>query len=189
MTLKGNLIAGARSFPGNPYDGRTLHEQIEQSAMLMQGFGVKPEVVYADLGYRGVDKDNPSVEIKHGGKDKWLIMKSSDCLNVAKRSSRSSGSSMRITTWTAVTSNLQRVMRSHGWLLHPLVVRLIALKSLGLLLCLLQVRGLMGLVEKLAEIIGLIRLQMGGYLRFASRFAILKKRFTELLSCDSVPYV
>ena len=29
MTLKGNLIVGARSFPGNPYDGHTMHEQIE----------------------------------------------------------------------------------------------------------------------------------------------------------------
>jgi IS5 family transposase len=45
MTLKGNLIVGARSFPGNPYDGHTMHEQIEQSAILMQGLGVKPEVV------------------------------------------------------------------------------------------------------------------------------------------------
>jgi IS5 family transposase len=43
--LKGNLIVGARSSPGNPYDGHTLHEQIEQSAILMQGLGVKPEVV------------------------------------------------------------------------------------------------------------------------------------------------
>ncbi|MDI9235252.1 IS5 family transposase [Limnohabitans lacus] len=25
MTLKGNLIVGARSFPGNPYDGHTMH--------------------------------------------------------------------------------------------------------------------------------------------------------------------
>ncbi len=72
MTLKGNLIVGARRFAGNPYDGHTMHEQIEQSAILMQGLGVKPEVVYADLGYRGVDKDNPDIEIKHRGKDKRL---------------------------------------------------------------------------------------------------------------------
>ena len=55
MTLKGNLIVGARSFPGNPYDGHTMHKQIEQSTILMQDVGVKPEVVYADLGYRGVN--------------------------------------------------------------------------------------------------------------------------------------
>ena len=34
----------------NPYDGHTMNEQIEQSAILMQGLGVKPEMVYADLG-------------------------------------------------------------------------------------------------------------------------------------------
>jgi IS5 family transposase len=65
MTLKGNLIEGARSFAGNPYDGHTMHEQIGQSAIQMQGLGVKPEVVYADLGYRGVDRDNPEIKIKH----------------------------------------------------------------------------------------------------------------------------
>ena len=38
--VKGNLIVGARSFPGNPYDGHTVYEQIEQSAILMQGLGL-----------------------------------------------------------------------------------------------------------------------------------------------------
>lgn len=51
LTHRGNLIVGAKSFPGNPYDWHTMHEQIEQSTILMQGVGVKPEVVYADLGY------------------------------------------------------------------------------------------------------------------------------------------
>jgi transposase-like protein len=45
---------------------------IEERYILIQGLGVKPEVVYADLGYRGVDKDNPQIEIKHRGKDKRL---------------------------------------------------------------------------------------------------------------------
>ena len=35
-TEKGNLIVGARAFPGNPYDGHTLAEQIEQATILMQ---------------------------------------------------------------------------------------------------------------------------------------------------------
>ena len=29
--LQGNLIVGARSFPGNPYDGHTLNEQVVQA--------------------------------------------------------------------------------------------------------------------------------------------------------------
>lgn len=67
-TLKGNLIVGARSFAGNPYDGHTLAEQLEQARVLMQDTGMKPATVYADLGYRGVDKDNPDVRLAHRGK-------------------------------------------------------------------------------------------------------------------------
>jgi len=71
-TLKGNLIVGARSFPGNPYDGHTLNEQLEQASILMQATGMKPETVYVDLGYRGVDQANPGIDIKHRGKFKSL---------------------------------------------------------------------------------------------------------------------
>ncbi len=74
-TLKGNLIVGARSFAGNPYDGHTLNEQLEQAGILMQGTGIQPTTVYADLGYRGVDADNPGVAIKHRGKLKSLTVK------------------------------------------------------------------------------------------------------------------
>ena len=35
-TLQGNLIVGARTFPGNPYDSHTLNEQVEQASILMQ---------------------------------------------------------------------------------------------------------------------------------------------------------
>ena len=38
----------------------------------MRGLGVKPSLVCADLGYRGVEKDNPNIEIKHQGKNKRL---------------------------------------------------------------------------------------------------------------------
>ena len=49
-TLEGNLIVGARAFHGNPYDGHTLAEQIEQATILMQDTGVKPETAFVDLG-------------------------------------------------------------------------------------------------------------------------------------------
>ncbi len=71
-TLKGNLIVGARAFPGNPYDGHTLNEQIEQATILMQSTGIQPQTAFVDLGYRGVDKDNPGLDIKHRGKFKTL---------------------------------------------------------------------------------------------------------------------
>jgi len=67
-TLRGSLIVGARAFDGNPYDGHTLVEQIEQATILMQDTGVKPNTAWVDLSYRGVDADNPDIEIKHRGK-------------------------------------------------------------------------------------------------------------------------
>lgn len=72
MTLKHNLVVGARAFPGKPYDGHTLREQLEQASILMQDTGIKPSTAYVDLGYRGVDADNPAVLIKHRGKFKTL---------------------------------------------------------------------------------------------------------------------
>jgi hypothetical protein len=39
-TLKEGLVVGARSMPGNSYDGHTLDEALEQTEIL---FEVKPE--------------------------------------------------------------------------------------------------------------------------------------------------
>lgn len=72
VTHKQGLLVGARSFPGNPYDGHVLSAQIEQSTILLQELGVKPEQAVVDLGYRGVDHDNPDLEIIHRGKIKSL---------------------------------------------------------------------------------------------------------------------
>lgn len=71
-TLKGNLVVGARAFHGNPYDGHTLAAQLEQAAILMQDAGNKPTTAFVDLGYRGVDADNPDVHIGHRGKSKRI---------------------------------------------------------------------------------------------------------------------
>jgi IS5 family transposase len=69
-TIKGNLILGARSFPNNPFDGHILNEQLEQASIISNA-AIKN--VYFDLGYRGVDQDNPGVSIKHRSKYKSLI--------------------------------------------------------------------------------------------------------------------
>jgi transposase, IS5 family len=66
------LMVGARSFTGNPYDGHTLAAQLEQTTNLMQDVGRSPKQVVVDLGYRGVDADNPGVQIIHRGKYKLL---------------------------------------------------------------------------------------------------------------------
>ena len=71
-TFKGNLIVGARTFAGNPYDGHTLHEQLEQATILMQDSNIRPETAFVDLGYRGVDADNPSMRIVHRGKSRRI---------------------------------------------------------------------------------------------------------------------
>ena len=71
-TLHGNLIVGARAFHGNPYDGHTLAEQLEQATILMQDSTAKPATAFVDLGYRGVDADNPDVHIVHRGKAKRI---------------------------------------------------------------------------------------------------------------------
>ncbi len=72
VTHKSGLMVGARSFPGNPYDGHTLAEQLEQVRNLCQDIGVQPKIAVVDLGYRGVDADNPGVEIIHRGRFRSL---------------------------------------------------------------------------------------------------------------------
>jgi transposase, IS5 family len=71
VTHKRGLIVGARTFPGNPYDGHTLAGQIEQTTTLLQDLGVKPTTAIADLGYRGVDH-LVEVNIVHRGRYKSM---------------------------------------------------------------------------------------------------------------------
>ena len=72
VTHKQGLMVGARSFPGNPYDGHVLSAQLEQTTNLLQDLGRSPKQVIVDLGYRGVDADNPGVQLIHRGKYKSL---------------------------------------------------------------------------------------------------------------------
>jgi IS5 family transposase len=74
-THRQGLMAGARSFSGNPYDGHTLAEQLEQTTTLLQDIGVKPTTAFVDLGYRGVDEDVAPVTLIHRGKSKTLTAK------------------------------------------------------------------------------------------------------------------
>lgn len=56
VTHKQGLMVGARSFTGNPYDGRSLNEQLEQATILTEDTGAKPKQVVVDLGFRGVER-------------------------------------------------------------------------------------------------------------------------------------
>jgi len=72
VTHKSGLMVGARTFPGNPYDAHILSTQLEQTRILLEDVGREPKEVVVDLGFRGVDRDNPRVEIIHRGKYKSL---------------------------------------------------------------------------------------------------------------------
>jgi len=50
VTSKGGWFIGAKAFHGNPYDGHTLQETMEQVEKISP---VKPEHAFLDMGYRG----------------------------------------------------------------------------------------------------------------------------------------
>ena len=72
VSHKHGLMLGARTFPGNPYDGHILSAVLEQATNLMQDLSVTIRQVIANLGLRGVDADNPDKQIIHRGKFKSL---------------------------------------------------------------------------------------------------------------------
>lgn len=51
-TNRSNLVVGAQSLPGNPYDGHRLSSALAQVEQLT---GLRPERCYVDPGYRGHD--------------------------------------------------------------------------------------------------------------------------------------
>lgn len=58
VTACEGVVVGMRSMPGSPYDGHTLHNQLEQVEILT---GVKPSMAIADRGYRGAE---PPAEVR-----------------------------------------------------------------------------------------------------------------------------
>jgi IS5 family transposase len=57
-TLKKGLVVGMRSMPGNPWDGHTLDETIEQVSILADH---KPSIAIVDKGYQGVTVDGVQI--------------------------------------------------------------------------------------------------------------------------------
>jgi IS5 family transposase len=49
-TTEGGFVIGMRALPGNPYDGHTLHEALEQVEILTDQ---RPDMAFVDRGYRG----------------------------------------------------------------------------------------------------------------------------------------
>jgi IS5 family transposase len=61
-TLKEGVVVACRSMPGNPFDGHTLEETIEQLTVLTNH---KPKTVIVDRGYKGAQL--PDVQILRSG--------------------------------------------------------------------------------------------------------------------------
>lgn len=72
ITHKQGLIVGTQRCAGNPYDGHTLAAQIAQCNALTERAGSAVKEAIVDLGYRGVDADNPGVNIVHRGRIKSM---------------------------------------------------------------------------------------------------------------------
>lgn len=66
---KSHLVNVVRAFTGVSFDDRSLHEQ---ATVLVQDFGLKPSIAVVDLGYRGVDAENPDLAITYRRKVKSL---------------------------------------------------------------------------------------------------------------------
>lgn len=57
-TLKEDIVVGMRSMPGNPWDGHTLEETLEQVGILNDR---QPKVVIVGKGYQGVEVPNTQI--------------------------------------------------------------------------------------------------------------------------------
>ena len=66
-TLKEGLVVGCRSMPGNPYDGHTLAQTLEQVGILTNH---TPKTAIVDKGYRGIEL--PDVQILRSGQRKGI---------------------------------------------------------------------------------------------------------------------
>lgn len=59
-THKSNFVVGITTFAGNPYDGHTLKSALDQVEQLI---GRRPEMCYADRGYRGHHEEETKIII------------------------------------------------------------------------------------------------------------------------------
>jgi IS5 family transposase len=60
VTAREGLVVGMRAMPGNPYDGHTLAESLEQVEIRTE---MTPTTVLADRGYRGVMPERPETRL------------------------------------------------------------------------------------------------------------------------------
>ena len=61
VTSLGGWLLGAMSLQGNPYDGHTLNQQLEQKRRLHDTKTGQTPQVHIDLGYRGHNHSGPEI--------------------------------------------------------------------------------------------------------------------------------
>ena len=111
-----------------------------------------------------MDKENPTIEIKHRGKDKRLtdeerkLLKRRQAIEPIIGHLKADHRMDRCHFKGLKGDALHAVLCAAGYNIRWLL-RMIARKGLGLLLCLLQVSGFVGLFEKLAAIFDRNRMQ------------------------------
>lgn len=143
-------MVGARSFPGNPYDGHILSAQMEQSAILLEDVGVKPRQAIVDLGFRGkdVDADNPGLEIIHRGRIKTLTkiqrrwLKRRQAIEPAIGHTKSDNRMQRCWLQGAIGDALHALCCAVGYNIRWLLRAVVRLGLKGLLLCLFGLAAL-----------------------------------------------
>ena len=59
-THKSNFVIGIKALPGNPYDGHTLSDALDQIESIT---GIRPSDSYVDLGYRGNDEKSCKIHM------------------------------------------------------------------------------------------------------------------------------
>lgn len=62
-TSKESFVIGAKSLPGNPYDGNTLQACLDQAERVS---GIEPKEAYTDRGYRGHDCTTANLKV-------WIV--------------------------------------------------------------------------------------------------------------------
>ena len=113
----------------------------------MQALGTKPQTAFVDLGYRGVDKDNLGLDIKHRGKFNSLTDEEKKSLKRRQAIEPIIGhlkADHRMNRCHLKGSNgdsLHAVLCAAGFNIRWLL-RMIVKKGIGLFLRLLQVGGL-----------------------------------------------
>jgi IS5 family transposase len=121
------------------------------------GGNMKPQTVYVDLGYRGMDQANPGIDIKHRGKFKSLtdqekkMLKRRQAIEPIIGHLKADHRMNRCHLKGADGDSLHAVLCAAGYNIRWLL-RMIVKKGLSFFLRLLQAAGLTDLQRKLRGI-------------------------------------